>query len=183
MVIVVMHERGAEPLEGSRPPINVDDIVRAAQRGDPLAMNRLLRALGPVVGPICGAIALDQGDDAMQETMIAVVRNLKSLREPAAVHGWARRIATREAVRVAKRRPVTATPEQLDRPSPGGAEDAMAVRDMLDRLQPEQRAILVLRDVAGMSEAEAAAALAVAPGTVKSRLHRARAAFRKGWEA
>ena len=97
MVIVVMHERGVEPSEGSAPLENVDDFVRAAQRGDPLAMNRLLRELGPVVGPICGAIALDQGDDAMQETMIAVVRNLKSLREPAAVHGWARRIATREA--------------------------------------------------------------------------------------
>ena len=144
-------------------------------------MNRLLRELGPVVGPICGAIALDQGDDAMQETMIAVVRNLKSLREPAAVHGWARRIATREAVRVAKRR--TPPVEVVDLPTPDTAQDAVAVRDMLDRLQPEQRAILVLRDVAGMSEAEAAAALAVAPGTVKSRLHRARAAFRKGWEA
>jgi DNA-directed RNA polymerase specialized sigma24 family protein len=34
-----------------------------------------------------------------------------------------------------------------------------------------------------MSEAEAAAVLDVAPGTVKSRLFRARAAFRKGWEA
>ena len=50
--------------------------MRAAQRGDRLALNRLLRELAPVVGPICGAIALDLGDDAMQETMIAVVRNL-----------------------------------------------------------------------------------------------------------
>jgi RNA polymerase sigma factor (sigma-70 family) len=182
MVIVVMHERGAEPSEGSAPLQLVDDIVRAAQRGDPLAMNRLLRDLGPVVGPICGAIALDQGDDAMQETMIAVVRNLKSLREPAAFYGWARRIATREAVRVAKRGAATMLAEVVDLPSPDAAQDAVAVRDMLDRLQPEQRAILVLRDVAGMSEAEAAAALSVAPGTVKSRLHRARAAFRKGWE-
>src|SRR2546423_739787 len=102
MLILVMPQRGVEPSEGSRPLENVHTLVRAAQRGDPLAMNQLLRELGPVVGPICGAIALDQGDDAMQETMIAVVRNLKSLREPAAIHGWARRIATREAVRVAK---------------------------------------------------------------------------------
>ena len=160
----------------------MDDTVRAAQRGDPLAMNQLLRELGPVVGPICGAIALDQGDDAMQETMIAVVRNLKSLREPAAVNGWARRIATREAVRVAKRRAAVPPVEVVDLPTPDRAQDAVAVRDMLDRLLPEQRAILVLRDVTGMSEAEAAAALSVARGTVKSRLHRARAAFRKGWE-
>jgi len=156
-------------------------LVRAAQRGDPLAMNRLLRELGPVVGPICGAIALDQGDDAMQETMIAVVRNLKSLREPAAVFGWARRIATREAVRVARQRAIPM--DSIDTVAPGRAEDLVDIRDMLDRLQPEQRAILVLRDVAGMTEADAAAALDVAPGTVKSRLFRARAAFRKGWEA
>jgi DNA-directed RNA polymerase specialized sigma24 family protein len=41
----------------------------------------------------------------------------------------------------------------------------------------------VLRDLEGVSEAEAAALLDVAPGTVKSRLHRARAAFRGRWEA
>ena len=144
-------------------------------------MNRLLRELAPVVGPICGAIALDQGDDAMQETMIAVVRNLKSLREPAAVFSWARRIATREAVRVARQRAIPM--DSIDTVAPGRAEDLVDIRDMLDRLQPEQRAILVLRDVAGMTEADAAAALDVAPGTVKSRLFRARAAFRKGWEA
>ena len=46
------------------PPSDVEALVRAAQRGDRLALNRLLRELAPVVGPICGAIALDQGDDA-----------------------------------------------------------------------------------------------------------------------
>ncbi|HEX8802844.1 MAG TPA: sigma-70 region 4 domain-containing protein, partial [Acidimicrobiales bacterium] len=46
---------------------------------------------------------------------------------------------------------------------------------------PEQRAVLVLRHVDGLREDEMAAALGVAPGTVKSRLHRARAAFRARW--
>ena len=165
------------------PPSDVEALVRAAQRGDRLALNRLLRELAPVVGPICGAIALDQGDDAMQETMIAVVRNLGSLREPAAVQGWARRIATREAVRVVRRRGMVTATETADIPATTDIESAVDIRDTLARLGPEQRAMLVLRDVAGMSEAEAAAALDVAPGTVKSRLHRARAAFRKGWQA
>ncbi len=146
-------------------------------------MNQLLRELAPFVGPICGAIALDQGEDAMQETMIAVARNLGSLREPAAVRGWVRRIATREAVRIAHRRGPVVSIERVGEPAAHAtAVDAIDIRDTLERLSPEQRAILVLRDVAGMSEAEVAAALAVAPGTVKSRLHRARAAFRKGWE-
>lgn len=165
------------------PPSDVDALVRAAQRGDRLALNRLLRELAPVVGPICGAIALDQGDDAMQETMIAVVRNLGALREPAAINGWARRIATREAVRVVHRRGVVTAAGMADVPATTDVEAAVDIRDTLARLTPEQRAVLVLRDVAGMSEAEAAAVLDVAPGTVKSRLHRARAAFRKGWQA
>jgi RNA polymerase sigma-70 factor (ECF subfamily) len=166
----------------SRPP--TDALVRAAQRGDPLALNRLLRALAPVVGPICGSIALDQGDDAIQETMIAVVRHLPSLREPAAVHAWVRRIATRESIRIAQRRsPLTVT-GVLDGPgSPANAsEAAVDIRDALARMEPDQRAILVLRDAIGLSEAEVAAELDVALGTVKSRLHRARAAFREGWE-
>jgi DNA-directed RNA polymerase specialized sigma24 family protein len=162
----------------------VEELVRRAQRGDGLAVSALIRELSPYVGRICGAIALDDGDDAMQEAFIAIVRNLGSLQEPAAVWGWARRIAVREAVRTAKRRPTTVA---LD---PGlvatvGADvaEVVDVRDALDALAPEQRVILVLRDLEGVSEAEAAALLDVAPGTAKSRLHRARAAFRRRWEA
>jgi len=74
--------------------------ITQAQRGDPRALDEVVRELMPYIGRICGAIALDRGDDAMQEAMTAVVRNLPSLREPAALRGWARRIAVREAVRV-----------------------------------------------------------------------------------
>jgi RNA polymerase sigma-70 factor (ECF subfamily) len=52
---------------------------------------------------------------------------------------------------------------------------------VLAALGAEQRAILVLRDLEGLSEQEAAAVLAVEHGTVKSRLSRARAAFRRRW--
>jgi DNA-directed RNA polymerase specialized sigma24 family protein len=67
--------------------VELDELVRGAQRGEPLAMAALLRALAPYVGRICGAIALDDGDDAMQETMIRVLKNIGSLREPAAIRG------------------------------------------------------------------------------------------------
>jgi DNA-directed RNA polymerase specialized sigma24 family protein len=42
--------------------------------------------------------------------------------------------------------------------------------------------VLVLRDLEGFTEAEAAALLGVEAGTVKSRLHRARRAFRDRWQ-
>jgi RNA polymerase sigma-70 factor (ECF subfamily) len=121
----------------------------------------------------------------MQETFIAVLRNIRSLREPAALHGWVRRIAVREAVRAARGgREDPVDPEVLrgvDSP-PVDVATIVDVRSTLAALGPEQRAILVLRDVDGLSEAQAAELLGVAEGTVKSRLHRARAAFARRWE-
>lgn len=157
-----------------------DALIRAAQRGDTMAMNDLLDQLAPYVSRLCGPIALDYAADAAQEALIAIFRHLHRLRDPAALHGWVRMIATREAVRVARRH-ASSTAELPDLPSPGDIELAADIRDVLARLAPEHRAILVLRDVEGLDEHEAAALLSIPEGTVKSRLHRARRGFRKAW--
>jgi len=183
-------------------------LVREAQAGSLPAMSRLLDRLAGAVGRICGAIALDDGPDAAQETLVQVFRDLDQLRDPGALRAWVHRIATREAIRHARR-------GRRERPSPvvgragragnagvrgvaidsslsevaGAGVVAVAselecvadVRRVLEQLSPEQRAILVLRDLEGWSEEEAAARLAVAVGTAKSRLHRARRAFRARW--
>ncbi|PJN10775.1 RNA polymerase subunit sigma-24 [Streptomyces sp. CB01635] len=156
-------------------------LVRAAQRGDTLAMATLLDELAPYVGRICGPIALDQGADAAQEALVAVFRSLRSLKDPAAVRGWVRTIAVREAVRMA-RRSARAVPADLSTlPARGDHQLAANIRDVLDRLSPEHRAVLVLRDVEGLDERAAAELLGVRVGTVKSRLSRARDTFRKAW--
>jgi RNA polymerase sigma-70 factor (ECF subfamily) len=148
-------------------------------------MDALVRALMPYVGRLCGAIALDRGDDAMQETFIAVLRNLRSLREPAALHGWVRRIAVREAIRAAGAGDEPVDPAQLSPATeePVDVATAVDVRATLAALAPRQRAILVLRDVDGLTEAEVAELTGVPEGTVKSRLHRARHAFARRWES
>ena len=156
--------------------------IEDAQAGDVLAMSALLDALAPWVGRLCGSIALEHGADAAQETLIQVFRDLRTLRDPARLRGWVRRIATRESVRHAQRGrrepPLDPLPGVPDAGDPALAHD---VRSVLQRLSPEQRAILVMRDLEGLSEAEAAALLQVARGTVKSRLHRARQAFIERW--
>jgi RNA polymerase sigma factor (sigma-70 family) len=185
IVVDVMPPRGVEPRPGFPPLINVERLARAAQRGDPAAMDALVRALMPYVGRVCGAIALDRGEDAMQETLIAVLRNLRSLREPKAIHGWVRRIAVREAVRAARGTDVASldVDDVPSRPTfPADVATAVDVRVALAQLTPEQRAILVLRDLDGLSEARVAELLGVPEGTVKSRLHRARVAFARRWE-
>lgn len=159
------------------------DRIQAAQHGDLIAMSDLIDALMPWVGRLCGSIALDAGPDAAQETLIQVMRDLNGLRDPSSFRSWVRRIATREAVRHATRRRREPPVEHVEH-TRGGALDPGLRRDVasvLAELSADQRVILVLRDLEGLSEAEAAAELNVAPGTIKSRLHRAREAFRKRW--
>lgn len=153
--------------------------VRAAQRGDALAINDLLDALAPYVQRLCGPIALDEGPDAAQETLIIVVRRLGSLREPAALFGWVRVIAVREATRIA--RSASRAAELPDLPARDDPELATDIHDVLSRLTPEQRAVLVLRDIEGLDEQRAGELLHIPTGTVRSRLFRARRNFRKAW--
>jgi len=158
-------------------------VVRAAQRGDPAALAELMEILAPYVGRICGPIALQDGPDAAQEAMITILRGIRGLREPAALFGWARVIAVREAVRMARRAaPSSAVPvEEIG--TRGDSQLEVDIADTLTRLTPEHRAVLVLRDIEGLDEAQAGRILAVPPGTVRSRLFRARRGFRKAWES
>ena len=176
-----------EPSADSRPPASVPtpDQIQAAQKGDPIALGDVLDGLMPWVGRLCGSIALDAGPDAAQETMIQVMRDLGGLRDPSALRGWVRRIATREAIRHAERRRREPLFDHLEETEGTLLDPAVAgdVKRVLAELPPDQRAILVLRDLEGLSEAEAAAELDVAQGTIKSRLHRARDAFRKRWNS
>jgi RNA polymerase sigma-70 factor (ECF subfamily) len=156
-------------------------LVRAAQGGDTLAMNDLLDQLTPYVGRICGPIALRNGPDAAQEALVAVFRSLRTLKEPAALFGWVRAIAVREAIRVARQDGRQVTTDLAELPARGDPQLVVDVWDTLARLSPEHRALLVLRDLEGLDERDAAALLEVPAGTAKSRLHRARASFRKAW--
>jgi RNA polymerase sigma-70 factor (ECF subfamily) len=93
----------------------------------------------------------------------------------------------REAVRAARSgQVVPVDPDELQHATalsvPDGAT-AVEVREILASLSPEQRAVLTMRHLDGLNEEEMVDVLRVAPGTVKSRLHRARAAFRERWIA
>lgn len=146
-------------------------------------MHDLLDRLTPYVGRICAPIALASAADATQEALIVVFRRLHDLDSPAALFGWVRTIAVREAVRIA-RRDARAQPASLaevpDRDDPQLAAD---IADVLARLSPHDRAILVLRDLEGLDERSASALLDISTGAAKSRLHRARTSFRKAWRS
>ena len=160
----------------------LSDLVRAAQGGNSMAMAELLDVLEPYVSRLCGPIALDDGADATQEALITIFTQIGQLREPAALFGWARVIAIREAVRVARKARRNAPAELQDVPARDDPQLGSDVRDVLRRLAPHHRAILVLRDLEGLDERTVSEMLAVSTGTAKSRLHRARRRFRQEWD-
>jgi RNA polymerase sigma-70 factor (ECF subfamily) len=131
----------------------------------------------------------DLADDAVQEALVLAWRDLKGLRDPDGFDAWLHRVLVRSVYREAKRerRRSSRTVQVREVPSyPDTARD-VEDRDTLERgfrrLRPEHRAVLVLRHYLGFSDDEAADALSVPAGTIKSRLNRATSALRAELEA
>lgn len=150
-----------------------------------MALDRLLDELAPYIRRLCTQIAPATADDAAQEALLAIFEGLPSLHAPEAIMTWTRSVTVRTAIRLARRhdREIAADEATMDRRHASSHEGLVDIDDALGRLPLAQRVVLVLRTREGLSEQQIAAALGIAMGTVKSRLHRARAAFREVWEA
>lgn len=131
-------------------------------------------------------------EDLTQETFVRVFRSLSTY-TPGTFEGWLHRITTNLFLDMARRRTrIRMDPlgDDADRlagtPGPGtpelGYEHANLDHDVqraLDALSPEFRAAVVLCDIEGLSYEEIAATLGIKLGTVRSRIHRARAQLRE----
>ncbi|NOW01031.1 RNA polymerase sigma factor SigE [Isoptericola chiayiensis] len=134
-------------------------------------------------------------EDLTQETFLRVFRSLSSY-TPGTFEGWLHRITTNlflDQVRRKKRIRFEAMGEDAsrveatdDRSRPErGFEHAHLDHDVqaaLDALRPEYRAAVVLCDIEGLSYEEIAVTLGIKIGTVRSRIHRARAQLRDALE-
>jgi len=132
-------------------------------------------------------------EDLTQETFVRVFRSLASYK-PGTFEGWLHRITTNLFLDMVRRRSrirMEALPEDSDRLPGSGPEPEQVFSDThldpalqaaLDKLPPEFRAAVVLCDVEGLSYEEIGATLGVKLGTVRSRIHRGRAALRTALE-
>jgi RNA polymerase sigma-70 factor (ECF subfamily) len=163
-------------------------LVRRAKAGEQRAFELLVRRHQDRVFAVARGVVRSHEDalDVTQETFVAVLRHLDTFQEGAAFTTWLHRIALRKAYDHLRRR----VPEPVD---PGAARvEALASRDpdphatnlartdllaAIAALDEPFRDALLLVDVAGVGVEDAAAALGVAPGTIKSRVFRARAAL------
>ena len=161
--------------------IDEQDAVRRCQMGDLEAFRPIVERYGNV---LMGTIYLMVGDRAVseelvQETFVRAWRGIATFRLGQPLKPWLVRVAVNQALNARARR--QAPVEPLSEAHEGGgtdlglgqSDDHSEVRQALSRLSADHRRVVVLRYFGELSTKEAANALGVREGTVKSRLKRA----------
>jgi len=172
-------------------PADEVDLVRAAQGGDSRAFGEIVRRYQRAVYRVAYGFTRvpADADDLAQETFVRAYQAIERFRVGEPLYPWLARIASNLALsllRSRRRKPETPLEPLLEAGQQWGIDDDPAdsaerrerdrhLQAALGELSPEHQAVLVLRVVQDMSYEQIAAALSVPPGTVMSRLSRARA--------
>lgn len=182
-----------------------ETLVRRSQHGDPEAMTCLIvkyqdRVYNAIL-KICSNP--DDAAELTQDTFVKVLESIGTFRGQSAFYTWLFRVAVNLTLNHCRRRfklspvsldavselhgrekeqlaAVLADPEQDDPAQIVQQKELVqVVLDLIARLNEEHRIVLVLRDIEQMSYTQIADVLELEPGTVKSRISRARAALRE----
>lgn len=188
--------------------LSADQLLADAQAGDPAALGSLLTTHQDRLYRICLRMVANRDDAAevCQDVMMRIVEHVGEFRGQAQFTTWITRIAMNQSLTFLRRRKLRRTvsldggnhtdgegddqASALRRQLAGPAEQDPALRVQtherlqllelaLDRIEPDFRAVLVLRDIDGMDYQQIAQSLEINLGTVKSRLFRARLALRQ----
>jgi len=180
---------------------NDELLVARAQRGDSAAFGQLVeRYQDAIYNGISRMVARREDvEDLAQEVFLKAYRGIARFDGRSALYTWLYSIAINTVIshrrKVGARANVGPMPGHDDEDEGGTFEladeadppDAIAeqrelramVERAIDRIDPEYRVALVLRDVEGFDYETIADLLGVPQGTVKSRIHRARSALRE----
>ncbi len=182
-----------------------DILIDRVKRGQTEAYGELVRKYQDRVFNACWRICghLEDARDLTQEAFLKAFEGLSGFRGQSGFYTWIFRVAVnlslshRRNVRRRRTLPLDANAgetgaqtdelarrarnESIDDPTrgPDEAELHRAVAHALQSLDEDQRAVVVLRDIEGFDYQEIASILQVPPGTVKSRLFRARIALQQ----
>ena len=185
-------------------PLAELQLLEAHRGGDPAAMGKLLEAYQRRIHSICYRMVRDEhtARDLTQDAMLRVIQGLDSYDGRSKLSTWVIRVTMNTCLRHLRKQKVrrhgsldagsdTATsgptdPRSVGELSPPGRVDLAGMRLLLGRallcLDPDRRAVLVLRDMQELEYERIAKVLEVPTGTVKSRLFRARVALRAAVE-
>lgn len=173
------------------------DLIEACRKGDTSAFGVLVRRyqdrLYPTVLRLTGQA--DDAQDVLQDAFLQAFQKLRRFHGDSSFYTWLYRIAVNLALsHRRRRRPIVGwessahghdallrDPVDLSDPSEPleKAELNACVQAALNRLAPDHRAVVVLKDLDGLRYEEIAGILKIPIGTVRSRLHRARLELRE----
>lgn len=183
------------PAEVSPAGSDERELVARLRRGEPAAFELLVRLHEDRVYDFCVRMVGDreEASDLVQEIFVSVHQALRKFREDAKLSTWIFRISKNHCLnrlKYLKRRGrgrsegFEDVPEAVLADALGGSakpDDALVAkheRELVQRaiaaLEPEQRLLVALRDIEGLSYEEIVEITELPEGTVKSRIHRAR---------
>jgi RNA polymerase sigma-70 factor (ECF subfamily) len=170
----------------------MDDLVARTQRGDQQAFEALVLQSHTRLQTVAIGILRDahSAEDAVQQAMLSIWRDIGDLRDPAKFEGWSYRLLVRICHAEVKRkrtRQADMPAEMVEEPAAADAYGAVIERDQLERafdhLSVDQRTIIVLHYLMDMTLDRIAETLEIPPGTAYSRISRAMGAMRAAIEA
>jgi len=156
-------------------------IVQSAAKGDEVAFGRIVAAHHDDMRRVCAFITRDDAlaDDATQSAWSIVWRKLGALREPDRLRPWLVSVAANEARKLVKKRGRRSAIEVRTDASgrPGGVDPATGIagidlRNAMRHLDPDDRALLAMRYVAGFNATELSVAIGLSPPGTRARLAR-----------
>jgi RNA polymerase sigma-70 factor (ECF subfamily) len=157
-------------------------VLARAREGDLAAFEDIVRLYQADVFRFAWHLTRDRttAEDVTQDAFIRAFRFLRSYRGDSPFSSWMMRIVRNCAMDSLRAQKRHATRHEDDRPRAGSVADPVARAELdaaLNAVSPEHREPFLLIEVFGLSYAEAADVLGIRVGTVKSRMHRARAAL------
>jgi len=171
------------------------DLVRQSKAGDEEAFGALVNAYKTKVFNMAYSLTRNRevADDLAQEVFIKAYFALPQFKEKSRFGTWLYRIAMNHSKDyLRKRGPLKQVPFEETMGDPAAQEEEMmqkeremdqkrksqVIHDVLGKLPDKYRTILSLRDIQGLSYEDISRILSISPGTVDSRLHRARKMLR-----
>ncbi|HEY3799912.1 MAG TPA: RNA polymerase sigma factor [Caulobacteraceae bacterium] len=154
------------------------ELTALGAAGDRAAFGELVRRHGSAVRGLLRRMGADPAaaDDVAQDAFLAAFEQIADFRGQGAFQGWVKRIAARAWVRRWRREArvdlLADGPDLPDGPGEAGAASRIDLDEALKGLPPAERVCVSLCYGAGLSHAEAAAALNAPLGTVKSHVKR-----------
>jgi len=180
----------------------IEQAVQLLQCGDDAALEQALALLQNTVFSfsmrVCGQ--RQDAEDTMQEVLLKAVPYLPKFDSPKALVVWLYKVAKNRCLMSRRRSKFAPNPDlsleelmpdrkELEQLGTDGSinpeafairsEEAGRLRDAIQRLPPQYRIVLVLRDMEGLTDEEVAEITGLRSGTVRVRLHRARLFVRK----